>query len=68
MIDKSIDTVIKGYSGKETFKTYIKRPIWAGYEVNDTLIPDNSDGFLERSIQSAISVFSDNWRTDIISL
>ena len=35
---------------------------------DDTLIPDNSDGFLERSIQSAISIFSDNWKTDIISL
>lgn len=40
MLGKRIDTVIKGYIGKETFKEYIQCPIWAGHRVNDTLIPD----------------------------
>jgi hypothetical protein len=40
MLGNRIDTVIKGYIGKETFKEYIQCPIWAGHRVNDTLIPD----------------------------
>lgn len=40
MLDTRIDTVIKSYIGEKTFKSYIKRPSWAGYEVKDTLIPD----------------------------
>ena len=40
MLDGRIDTVIESYTGEKTFKSYIERPSWAGYEVKDTLIPD----------------------------